>query len=515
LFKGRFVVGVEAWAPIRPLTSADSQADFAEIDALQSEWLEVKHRADQSTPALYQEFNDRLDREWAIETGIIEGLYQLDRGVTATLVEQGLLSELIERNSTDRDPQELIVVLKDHVNAIEQVNSWIRQSRPLTKWFMQSLHQTLTKHQPTYRAIDQFGNEFQARLEHGEFKRLPNNPTRSNGRLHQYCPPEQVDSELDNLVAWYEDHGSLGSHPLAVGAWLHHRFAQIHPFQDGNGRLARALLAWHLVKERFLPIVIARDNRDRYISALEQADDGDLSHLVSLFVELEKATILKALSVGESFDSNVIENVVDQIVDTFELRRADEATQLRSVNDTATELRRVAEEAIEGLSADVTSGLSTRIGLNVVHRIQVGGPDEGNDYWYRWQVLNSAKHTNHWVNLREPRYFIQLLMNSPQVDKTPRLVVVFSIHNVGRQLTGVMAATAFAELTYPTGRDDYGENMPDGIARETDFEVCSVEAFTFTWKDATQDLAPRFSRWIAQCYGIALKKWGEALVENI
>jgi|GEM_PF-6737520 len=32
-------------------------------------------------------------------------------------------------------------------------------------------------------------------------------------------------------------------HPLLVAAWLHHQFVQIHPFQDGNGRVTRALVA--------------------------------------------------------------------------------------------------------------------------------------------------------------------------------------------------------------------------------------------------------------------------------
>jgi Fic family protein len=505
-------VGIEAWAPIQPLAPADLQVDFAEIDALHSEWLEIKNRADESTPALYQEFINRLDREWAIETGIIEGLYQLDRGVTATLVEKGLLSELIERNSTDRDPQELIVVLKDHVNAIEQVNSWIRQSRPLTKWFMQSLHQTLTKHQPTYRAIDQFWNEFQARLDHGELKKLPNNPTRSDGRLHHDCPPEQVDSELDNLVAWYGDRGSVDAHPLAVGAWLHHRFAQIHPFQDGNGRLARALLAWHLVKERFLPVVVTRDVRSRYIDALEQADDGELSALTELLIELEKTTILKALSVSEGFDSAAIDSVVDQIADKIEVRRTEETTQLRSANDAALDLRRSAATIIEALTDNVASRLSARIDLDISKIVQVGGQDEGNGHWYRSQVIQSALQTNHWANVHESRCFVRLSMTIPGDERAPRMVFVTSIHHVGRQPTGVMASTAFVELTYPsTSEYNQSESSQDRTG-DTEFEVCSLEAFTFTWKDTVQDLMPRYSKWVEQCFGIALKKWGEALV---
>ena len=62
-----------------------------------------------------------------------------------------------------------------------------------------------------------------------------------------------------------------------VVAWLHHPFAQIHPFADGNGRVTRALVTWHLVQHDHLPIVVTRDDRGDYIDALETADDGNLN----------------------------------------------------------------------------------------------------------------------------------------------------------------------------------------------------------------------------------------------
>ena len=72
------------WKPIEPIDS-DSQAyDFGEIDSLQRQWLYIKRQVESSTPDAYKAFTDRLTRRWAIETGIIEGIYDLDRGVTET-----------------------------------------------------------------------------------------------------------------------------------------------------------------------------------------------------------------------------------------------------------------------------------------------------------------------------------------------------------------------------------------------------------------------------------------------
>ena len=64
----------------------------------------------------------------------------------------------------------------------------------------------MVAHQPTYRAMNQFGQWFDACLESGAFKTMPNNPTRPDGVVHQYCPSEHVDSEPDNLLSWYGEY---------------------------------------------------------------------------------------------------------------------------------------------------------------------------------------------------------------------------------------------------------------------------------------------------------------------
>ena len=275
------------WIPIQPLDVIVSSYDFSEIDSLQRQWLSIRGRREESNPQAYNAFLERLDRSWAIETGIIEGLYTLDRGVTETLVQRGFNAELIDRSATNKDPEDLVRVLEDHQQAAEGVYHYIREGRPLSKTLIRSLHVTLTQHQPTYTAYDQFGNRFETLLDRGGFKTLPNNPTRPGGRVHEYCPPVQVDSEIDNLVEWHTRHRSDGYHPLLVAAWLHHAFTQIHPFQDGNGRVARALLTWHLVREGYLSIVVSRDDRPSYIEALESADRGNLETFVDLLVRLE------------------------------------------------------------------------------------------------------------------------------------------------------------------------------------------------------------------------------------
>ncbi|NEO28856.1 MAG: Fic family protein [Symploca sp. SIO3C6] len=76
--------------------------------------------------------------------------------------------------------------------------------------------------------------------------------------------------------------------PEVEAAWLHHRFTQIHPFQDGNGRVARCLASLVFIQDGWFPLVLTRDNRADYIAALEQADHGNLSDLINLFSKSQK-----------------------------------------------------------------------------------------------------------------------------------------------------------------------------------------------------------------------------------
>ena len=85
--------------------------------------------------------------------------------------------------------------------------------------------------------------------------------------------------------------------PEVEAAWLHHRFAQMHPFEDGNGRVARALTVAVFLRGDYLVLVIRdEEHRDPYLDALEAADDGDLEALVDLFADVEAADLEDALT---------------------------------------------------------------------------------------------------------------------------------------------------------------------------------------------------------------------------
>ncbi len=105
-------------------------------------------------------------------------------------------------------------------------------------------------------AIDQFGRAFETALLHGDWKRQPNNPRRLDDSTHDYCPPEHVASEMDRLIEMHGRHCESNVPPEVQAAWLHHGFTQIHPFQDGNGRVARTLASLIYLREHREPVPV-------------------------------------------------------------------------------------------------------------------------------------------------------------------------------------------------------------------------------------------------------------------
>ncbi|HIK10995.1 MAG TPA: Fic family protein [Oscillatoriaceae cyanobacterium M33_DOE_052] len=97
---------------------------------------------------------------------------------------------------------------------------------------------------------------------------------------------------VDRLIALHHQHKQRNILPEIEAAWLHHRFTQIHPFQDGNGRLARCLASLIFIQAGWFPLAVTRDDRAVYIHASEQADRGDLSWLVKLFAKKALPTLL-------------------------------------------------------------------------------------------------------------------------------------------------------------------------------------------------------------------------------
>jgi Fic family protein len=489
------------WHPLEPLSEQEKAIDLAAMAPIYETWRTSKDRLEQSSAENLKEFNQRLIRRLSIETGILERLYDLDRGTTEALIVHGFIEDLVSRSSTDIEPSRLIDILRDQEAAIQLVMDCVARNRQITKGVIHELHSILTRHQDSTIAVDSLGIQREIPLLKGKFKQLPNNPSRPTGVVHEYAPPVHVDAEIETLLKLLEEYRN--EDPIIVSTWFHHRFTQIHPYQDGNGRVVRALTTLILLRSGLLPLVIDRDLRVEYIDALEIADRGDLSPLASLFARLERSAMMQALSLDADHEishqpRSLTSAVIESLAQKFERRREARDAELRRVNDLAFALRRRARKQLEQAFRELTDSMDELFEPTV--KMTNGGPDYDNEHWYKFEVVQTAKDAGKYANFSEDHYFVRALIH---VERE-RLVFVTSFHHVGRELSGIMEATAFARL-------ESFEDSEDRKSVSQDFRLCALEPFVFTYKTSEDQIADSFARWLDSSIAIALKEYGDRL----
>lgn len=96
-----------------------------------------------------------------------------------------------------------------------------------------------------------------------------------------YSKPETIQNDLENLIQSYNSALiNNDSHPLLLGVYLHYYIVQIHPFTDGNGRLARILLSMTLLRFSIPPPKVSSSDRYEYLSCLRNADNNNFDPLI-------------------------------------------------------------------------------------------------------------------------------------------------------------------------------------------------------------------------------------------
>jgi len=497
---------VYRWKRVEPLTEQDKAIDLSNVKPLGESWKQFKSRLRETNAAGLRQFNERLIRSLSVETGILERIYDLDRGTTEALIAKGFIEELIQRESTNIEPSTLVEILRDQEAAIYLVQDLVARARPFTRGVLFELHAILTRHQLTTRAVDQLGNRIDVPLRRGAFKEYPNNPKRPDGSTHEYCPPEHVASEIDNLLNWLDSYGE--EDPLLVSAWLHHRFTQIHPFQDGNGRVARVLTTMVMLKGELLPLVVDRDRRTDYIEALEQADQGNLEGLVNLFATLQKNAILQALSLDveaeQRAEKSLTAAVIESLEAKFSKRRQFKRQELLNVNAVAETLRSVAYGVINRRFQELTHRVFLRDERPEVF-VREGGPDHGNSHWYKFEITTLNEPSKKWMNFNEGHFFVKAALRYEKI----RLVFVVSFHHVGRELTGVMEGTSFILLETFDEAEGEGEDRGERVGQNR-IPTC-VEPFVITWNTEAAKVEDAFQRWLDHSVAIALKEWADRL----
>jgi fido (protein-threonine AMPylation protein) len=97
--------------------------------------------------------------------------------------------------------------------------------------------------------------------------------------------PSEISTWIDTVNEFGGDVNTgritLGDAPEKI-AFVHKEFERIHPFLDGNGRTGRLLLNLILLRLGWPPAIVFKNQRSKYIDALDKADNGDCGPLAEL-----------------------------------------------------------------------------------------------------------------------------------------------------------------------------------------------------------------------------------------
>jgi len=219
-------------------------------------------------------------------------------GNTLTLSETRLVLE--EGITVSQKPLKDYIEAKTNAEAFDLVEKLAKKSRKIDHVVIQEIHEILMK----------------GLIEDAGKYRTQN--VRIVGASK--TPPDysKVPGVMDKLL------GSLkntNTEPVTTAALFHHGFVAIHPFSDGNGRMARLLTNLLLMQKGYPPIVLRNDDRPKYYRYLRAADSDNLApftnfigravdeallHFLSIFGKDDELIPLKELAVESPYSQEYL-----------------------------------------------------------------------------------------------------------------------------------------------------------------------------------------------------------------
>jgi excisionase family DNA binding protein len=202
-------------------------------------------------PSIVRKLQHQMEVEYVYNSNAIEGN-------TLTLREtQLILEEGVTVNGRSLREH---VEARNHPRALEYITKLTRQELSEHNIFV--LHQLIMK-----RIDDQAG-----RYRMGEVRIAGAN----------FIPPPayEIPHLMSDMLNWYNQNPDE-LRPIELASLLHHKFVYIHPFRDGNGRIARLLMNLHLLRHGYPVVTILNIDRKKYYDRLKRADNDDLEPLVN------------------------------------------------------------------------------------------------------------------------------------------------------------------------------------------------------------------------------------------
>jgi Fic family protein len=277
----------EWWAGIKlarlalykPLPLQDAHQDYFQLAMPDPAW-EMVHLIDQkaSGEIAFAEIvaNPQSRRRYLVSSLIEEAITssQLEGATTTGRVAK----EMIKSGRRPRTLSERMIL--NNYYAMNQITQWA--DTPISKELVLDLHRILTD--------DTLEDEADAgRIQQPDDERVVVKDRATDKILHVPPPADELESRLDSLIAFANGKGfDEFLHPVVRAILVHFWLAYDHPFADGNGRTARALFYWTMLRQgywltEFLSISrILRKAPGQYGRAFlfTETDDRDTTYFV-------------------------------------------------------------------------------------------------------------------------------------------------------------------------------------------------------------------------------------------
>lgn len=199
----------------------------------------------------------QLRNLWTHTSTAIEG-NTLTLGETAFVLEEGLTIS----GKPLKDHEEVV----GHARAIDLVYDFIRSGVDLNENDLFDLHKAVQ----TERIIDVYKPA-------GAWKVEPNSTviiSNDDQIIFEFASPKDVPELMQSWLALFQntckEKALKREEALTAYVWLHVSFVRIHPFWDGNGRMARLIANVPIIRSGYPPIIIPKELSQEYIEALSE-----------------------------------------------------------------------------------------------------------------------------------------------------------------------------------------------------------------------------------------------------
>lgn len=200
----------------------------------------------------------KLRFDWNFHSNRMEG---------NTLSESETRSFLLTGITAHGKPFRDYLEMKGHNDALQRLYRIVRSDLRITESLIQDFHRLIL--------VEPFTDD-RTEIRPGEWKQRPNYLYSTTSERIDFAPPADVPRLMNELVNWLNNHldppkrkrDRYDLHPLLIVAGFHLRFTDIHPFGDGNGRMARILTNLILMICGYVPVIIREEDRQGYFAAL-------------------------------------------------------------------------------------------------------------------------------------------------------------------------------------------------------------------------------------------------------